>query len=149
MKITYKDPYYGEQEFEIDDSFDKEALSEVIDYLNENTRLTNNTERRERYHVAYHIEGLEYEGEEYADPDTPQSLLEEMELYERLTQALDCLTEVQHRRLLMLSDGMNIKQIANEEDANYSSVRESILSAKEKVKKYLQNTTHLQAHILF
>lgn len=142
MKVAYKDPYAGVQKFEIDDSFDNEGLTEVINYLEENTRLINNAERRERYHMAYHLEGLEYEGEEYADPDTPQSLLEEMELYERLTQALDCLTEVQRRRLLMLSDGMNIKQIAIEEDANYSSVRESILSAKEKVKKYLQNTPH-------
>lgn len=67
MKVTYKDPYAGVQEFEIDDSFDNETLTEVINYLEENTRLINNAERREHYHVAYHLEGLEYEGEEYAD----------------------------------------------------------------------------------
>lgn len=140
MKVTYKDPYEGVQEFEIDDSFDNEALTEVINYLEENTRLINNAERRERYHVAYHLEGLEYEGEEYADPDTPQSLLEEMELYAELSQALECLTEVQKNRLIQLSEGMTPRQIATAEGRDYSTVRESIISAKEKVKKYLQNT---------
>ena len=142
MKITYNDPYEGVQEFEIDDSFDNEALAEVINYLEENTRLINNAERRERYHVAYHLEGLEYEGEEYADPDTPQSLLEEMELYAELSQALECLTEVQKNRLIQLSEGMTPRQIATAEGRDYSTVRESIISAKEKVKKYLQNTPH-------
>lgn len=142
MKVTYKDPYEGVQEFEIDDSFDNEALTEVINYLEENTRLINNAERRERYHVAYHLEGLEYEGEEYADPDTPQSLLEEMELYAELSQALECLTEVQKNRLIQLSEGMTPRQIATAEGRDYSTVRESIISAKEKVKKYLQNTPH-------
>jgi len=41
-------------------------LEEVVTFLNENAKKIANQERKERYHTAYHIEGLVYEGMEYA-----------------------------------------------------------------------------------
>lgn len=50
-----------------------ECGAEVIDFLVESKRADENADRRHRYNCPYHIEAIEYEGLEYADPETPEA----------------------------------------------------------------------------
>lgn len=71
--VSYKDPYDRIPVIiQIEDD-DVEGLEEVIDFLNDNSRVTENLEQKERNHTAYHIEGLVYEGMEYASDEDIQS----------------------------------------------------------------------------
>ncbi len=63
-EISYKNSY-DKISVVIEDD-DVEGLEEVIHFLNDNARIIDNLENKERYHMAYHIEGLIYEGTEYA-----------------------------------------------------------------------------------
>jgi hypothetical protein len=62
--VSYKDPYELPVVIQIEDD-DEEGLEEIIAFLNEDARLTQNMERKERYHTAYYLEGLEYKGADY------------------------------------------------------------------------------------
>ena len=64
--VSYKDPYEPlSVVIQIDDD-DEEGLEEILAFLNDDARLTQNMERKERYHMKYHLEGLIYEGVDYA-----------------------------------------------------------------------------------
>jgi len=53
-------------------------------------------------------------------------------------RALDKLTGVQRRRYLMYHvQGKSYREIANEEKAHFTSVKESVLAAEKKIKKFL------------
>lgn len=114
-----------------------EVDEETAAFLHANDRETQNAERRERYHAPYHLEALDYEGDAYAYHETPERLYIRKEDRERLYQAVDLLTPTQWRRMEMLMDGMSIRQIAAEEEADYASVYESVQAAKKKIKKSL------------
>lgn len=94
--ISYKDPYEPlPVVIQIEDD-DEEGLEEVIRFLNDNARVTQNLERKERYHTAYHFEGFNYEGSECAAKS-------DRHIYEHGEQVIDewlqkNLTEVQYRR---------------------------------------------------
>ena len=53
----------------------------------------------------------------------------------RANAALDKLSETQQRRLLMLADGLSIREIARREGVDHRAVRESIEAARKKFKK--------------
>lgn len=114
-----------------------EVDEETAAFLRENDRETQNADRRERYHAPYHLEALDYEGNAFAYHETPERLCIRKEDRERLQQAVDLLTPTQWRRMEMLMDGMSIRQIAAEEEADYASVYESIQAAKKIIKKSL------------
>ncbi len=61
---------------------------------------------RQRYHCPYSYDAIDYEGEEYATDDTPETEHIRSERDARLYTALAALTETQRRRLLMLADGL-------------------------------------------
>ena len=67
MKIlSYKDSYEPlPVVIQIDDD-DEEGLEEILAFLNDDARLTQNMERKERYNTKYQLEGLTYEGLDYA-----------------------------------------------------------------------------------
>lgn len=98
MKIRYNDPYGSLFELIIPDG-EPEALKEIIEYLNENARLTRNAERRETYHTLYHLEVLGYEGNSIAYLDTPEHIVIGKEEAEHIQSTLTLLTETQQRRL--------------------------------------------------
>lgn len=52
-----------------------EVTEEVAEFLREDKRLTENAERKERYHCPYSIDALEYEGCEYYYRDTPEQIV--------------------------------------------------------------------------
>ena len=114
-----------------------EVPEDVADFLKEDKRLTENAERRERYHCPYSIDALEYEGSEYYYRDTPEQIVLRNERNRVLYHARDELSDIQFRRLVMYADGMSCREIAALESKDFSSVAESIRAAQKKVKKYL------------
>lgn len=111
MKIRYNDPYESPFELIIPDG-EPEVLMEIIEYLNENARLTRNAERREAYHTLYHLKALDYESNSIAYLDTPEHIVIRKEEAEHIRSTLTLLTETQQRRLWMLSENMTLREIA-------------------------------------
>lgn len=136
MQAKYNDPYELPQKVFIEDG-DREALKEVLDFLNENARLIQNAERRERYHAPYHLEALDYEGSSIAYHATPEQIVIRKEEAEQLERAMSMLTETQRRRFLMLYEGKTLRQIAEAEGAAVSSVKESLDAARKNLQKNL------------
>lgn len=134
MKLRYNDPYELPQEIIVPDG-DPEALKEVLDCLNENARLIQNAERRERYHTPYHLEALDYESGSVAYHDTPERIIIRKEEAEHIRATLSLLTETQRRRLLMLDEGMTLREIAEAEGTAVSSVKESLDAARKKFRE--------------
>ena len=134
MKLRYNDPYELPQEIIVPDG-DPEAMKEIQDFLNENARLIQNAERRERYHATYHLEALDYEGSSVAYHDTPERIVIRKEEAEHIQATLSLLTETQRRRLLMLDEGMTLREIAEAEGAAVSSVKESLDAARKKFRE--------------
>ena len=134
MKVTYKDPYELPQEIVIPDD-DLEALKEVLDFCNENARLIQNADRKERYHAPYHLEGFTFEGESLAYRLTPEKVYLLKEKHEHILETLETLSDVQQRRLLMQADDMTLREIAKAEGTSVNAVKESLDGAKRKFKK--------------
>ena len=138
---SYTDPYEGVQVFVAIDDDDEESWNEALTWLEESRKDIQSQERRERRHAPYHIEALVYEGNEYASgedvAEDAANADEELRIDALLRKSL---TAVQYRRFRMYMDGMSIREIARIEDADYSSVYESIESAKKKLRKFYENT---------
>ena len=70
---------------------------------------------------------------------TPQELLDRVELFVRLWNALNSLPEIQGRRVdAHLILGKSFRQIAWEEGVSKSAVRDSVHCGLESMKKYLR-----------
>jgi DNA-directed RNA polymerase specialized sigma24 family protein len=52
--------------------------------------------------------------------------------------AMNLLSNIQKRRFLMYAEGKSMNEIARLEDVNPNAVWKSIVSARKKLKKYLQ-----------
>lgn len=113
-----------------------EVTPETAEFILKNDREIANADRRERYHAPYHIEALEYEGKDYADPDTPEDILLRQEEKERIDDMLSCLTDTQLQRLTMKAKGMTLRQIAEAEGTSVNAVRDSLLQIRKKLEKY-------------
>lgn len=106
-----------------------EVSEEVGNVIVDSRRKEDNLDRKERYH-CYSYDAIDYEGEEYAEPDTPASLLERDELSERVHSAMSHLTEIQVRRLTLFAEGHSIREIARMEGVDHKAVAKSIEAAK-------------------
>ena len=141
-EVSYKDPYEGWVSVILGaDTEDEKCMAEVLAFLADDTRTTENLERKERCHIEVHLEGLGYEGKEYAaGTDTEAEALQKDE-EQRIDRWLrESLTPVQYRRFCLYMDGMTIREIARQESADYSSVNESVKAAQKKLQKILGNT---------
>jgi len=127
MKIKYT--------FANGDVSEVEVTEEVGNVIVDSRRKEDNLDRKERYH-CYSYDAIDYEGEEYADPDTPASLLERDELAKRVHNAMSHLTEIQVRRLTLLSEGHSLREIARMEGVDHKVVAESIEGARKKFLKF-------------
>ena len=127
MKIKYEFADGTVSEVEVE-----ESIGAVII---EDRRLEDNLSRKERYH-CYSLDAAQFEGEEYADRETPETKMEREMETERIAQALDGLSEVQRRRILMLAGGMSVNEIARKEGVHHSVVSETISAARKKFKKF-------------
>ncbi len=135
MKRTYKDPWELPQQIIIPDD-DSEGLNEILDYCNENARLIQNADRRERYHTPYHLEGLTFEGKSMGSYRlNPERIYLLKERRAHIMETLAQLSDIQIRRLLMQTEGMTLRQIAKAEGTTVNAVKECLDGAKRKFKK--------------
>ena len=146
QKITVKDPYYGKYEVEIEDDAPQEVIDEVIAFMDRNCRGIWAKDKYEQRHAPFSTDALVYEGEEYADTDTPESIYvgyedeaEKEDDEENLNRYLSVLTETQRKRIQMRWKGLSFKQIADIEGTDSSSVRESVYAVLKKLKKKFPN----------
>lgn len=146
QKITVKDPYYGKYEVEIEDDAPQEVIDEVIAFMDRNCREIWAKDKYEQRHAPFSTDALVYEGEEYADTDTPESIYvgyedeaEKEDDEENLNRYLSVLTETQRKRIQMRWKGLSFKQIADIEGTDSSSVRESVYAVLKKLKKKFPN----------
>lgn len=127
MKIKYEFINGETTEIEVDEN--------IGTFILDSRRNEENLARKERYHC--YSSDIAWEGEAYADPDTPESLMFQKYENKRLTSALSELTEVQKRRFIKFAEGMSVREIARQEDANFKSIHDSIEQARKKLKKFL------------
>ena len=127
MKIKYEFADGTVSEVEVE-----ESIGAVII---EDRRLEDNLSRRERYH-CYSLDAAQFEGAAYSDMETPETKMEREMETEHIAQALDGLSEVQRRRILMLAGGMSVNEIARKEGVHHSVVSETISAARKKFKKF-------------
>ena len=117
-----------------------EVTDEVGAFILENDREMTNADRRERYHVRFHIEDMEYEGETLACYDSPEDEVIRKETQREINDAMSKLTDTQFRRLMMKADGMTLKEIAAAEGTSIVAVKNSLDYAIKKFKKFYKDT---------
>ena len=134
--INLKDFYYW---YLVDELV--EVPDEVAEALLTGKRAEAAYMERVRYNKAYYSldcdDGIEYSA--CLHEPTPQELLDRVDLFVRLWNALNSLPEIQGRRVdahLILSK--SIRKIAREEGVSKSAVRDSIHGGLESMKKYLR-----------
>ena len=97
-------------------------------------REESNLDRKERYH-CYSLDAALYEGREYADPDTPETVLHREEEQRKIRELLNGLPEIQKRRLLLYAEGKSLREIARIEGVDHKAVKKSIEAAKKYFRK--------------
>ena len=127
MKVNYT--------FADGETSDVEVSEEIGTVILDSRREEDNLARKERYH-CYSLDGAGYEGERMADGETPETLLLAQEGDRHIEETLGLLSETQRRRLLMLADGLSVREIARREGKEIKTVRESIEGARKKFKKF-------------
>ena len=115
-----------------------EVSDEVAEELMASRRREAAHTERARYNKAYYSldcdDGIEYSA--CLHEPTPQELLERMELFIRLWNALNSLPEIQGCRIdAHIILGKSIKEIAEAEGVHEESVRQSIKRGLERMKK--------------
>ena len=120
-----------------------ETSEEIAIALTESYRQEDNYDRKCRYH-NYSLEAIDYEGEEFAASDTPETVAMDKEASDessdRYEKALSLLTDVQRKRFLKYASGMSTHEIARQEGSNQKSVHESIEAARKKLKNFYLGT---------
>ena len=115
-----------------------EVTEEVAEALRASVRYEAAYQRRLTRHKAQYSldceDGIEYSA--CLHEPTPQELLERMELFIRLWNALNSLPEIQGRRIdAHIILGISIKAIAEADGVHEESVRQSIKRGLERMKK--------------
>ena len=127
--INLKDFYYWYTQ----DQFIK-VSDEVAEVFMSDARHEMAYQRRLSRHKAQYSHGIECSA--CLHEPTPQELLERMELFIRLWNALNSLPEIQGRRIdAHIILGKSIKEIAEVEGVHEESVRQSIKRGLERMKK--------------
>ena len=127
MKINYT--------FANGETSDVEVSEEIGTVILDSRREESNLDRKERYH-CYSLDAADFEGEDYADGSTPESELFLQLKNQHIAETFDKLSEVQKRRLLMLAQGLSLREIARREGKDIKTIRESIEGARKKFLKF-------------
>ena len=135
--INLKDFYY----WYIQDQF-IEVSEEVAEALRASVRYEAAYQRRLTRHKAQYSldcdDGIEYSA--CLSEPTPQELLDRMELFVHLWNALNSLPETQGRRVdACVILGKSYVEVAQAEGVNESAVRHSVERGLKNMKKYLKN----------
>ena len=126
MKIKYT---FGNGE-----NSEVEVNEEIGAVILESRRKEENMERNRRRR-CYSLDDVDFEGDDFADDRTPESLFMEQLDNEHIKETLDKLSDLHRRRLLMLAQGLTIREIAKIEGVTVRAVFDSIEKAKEAFKK--------------
>ena len=127
MKINYT--------FNNGENSEVEVNEEIGAVILESRRKEENMERNRRRR-CYSLDDIDFEGDDFADDRTPESLFMEQLDNEHIKETLDKLSETQRRRLLMYAEGMSIEDIARVEGVYHTSISRSIEAAR---KIFLKN----------
>ena len=127
MKIKYT--------FDNGENSEVEVNEEIGAVILESRRKEENMERNRRRR-CYSLDDVDFEGDDFADERTPESLFMEQLDNEHIKETLDKLSETQRRRLLMYAEGMSIEDIARVEEVYHTSISRSIEAAR---KIFLKN----------
>ena len=105
---------------------------------------------RVRYNKAYYSldcdDGIEYSA--CVHEPSPQELLERMDRFCHLWNAINSLPEIQGRRVdAHLILGKSYREIARDEGVDKSAVRSSVLCGIEAMKKYLRKISNQHLHL--
>ena len=120
-----------------------EVSDEVADVLRSSIRYEWNYQRRLSRHKAQYSldceDGIEYSA--CLHEPTPQELLERMELFIRLWNALNSLPEAQGRRVdACVILGKTYSEVAEAEGVHESAVRRAVERGLENMKKHLKKS---------
>lgn len=127
MKINYT--------FANGETSEVEVSEEIGNVILDSRREESNLDRKERYH-CYSLDAAEFEGAEYADGETPETeLFSQLERI-HIAEVLDELSETQKRRMLLLAQGLSVREIARREGKDIKTIRQSIDGARKKFLKY-------------
>ena len=137
MTINLKDFYAWYTHDEYIEVSDEVAAELKADKLYEAAYQRRTTRNKAQYSLNCD-DGIEYSA--CLSEPTPQELLERMERFCALWNALNTLPEIQGRRVdACIILGKSYREVAQAEGVNESSVRESVKSGLESMKKYLKN----------
>lgn len=131
MKIKYKFANGEISYVEVSDEVGTEILK--------SRRIEENRDRKERYH-CFSLDLIDFEGDEFAERETPESLLFNKEEDGRVKEFLASLTDTQRRRLEMRMKGMNLRQICLAEKADNKTIRETFEQIQKKFQTFFKNT---------
>ena len=126
MKIKYT--------FDNGENSEVEVNEEIGAVILESRRKEENMERNRRRR-CYSLDDVDFAGDAFADARTPESLFMEQLDNEHIKETLDKLSDLHRRRLLMLAQGLTIREIAKIEGVTVRAVFDSIEKAKEAFKK--------------
>lgn len=130
MKVKYK--------FVTGELTEVEVSDEIGTVILDSRREEHAANERHRYHTAFSLDDMTYEDSEYfSAADNPEKAITEKEFTRNREAMLSQLTPVQRRRFEMFESGMSIADIARAENAAFNSVKESVASARRKLKKLL------------
>lgn len=140
--ITYEFADGTKSEIEVDD--------EWAEFVTVSRREEESYERKERYHTAIHLDWCDYEGDWFADNNTPETAYEkeirEQELLEQEARVVDfisLLTPIQRRRLQYKLDDPKIsnREIARIEGVDIRAVNDSFIGIQKKFNKFYRKST--------
>lgn len=121
MKINYT--------FANGETSEVEVTEEIGNVILDSRRKESNLDRKERYH-CYSLDAADFEGEDYADGDTPETVLFSQLENQHIEELLDGLPEIQRSRLLLYAEGKSLREIARMEGVDHKAVKKSIEAAK-------------------
>ena len=114
MKISYT--------FANGENSEVEVNEEIGTFILDSRREEDNLGRKERYH-CYSLNAAEFEGEDMADCETPEMAMMGQFDREHIAEALGSLSEVQQRRILMLAQGLSVREIARREGKEIKTIK--------------------------
>ncbi len=130
MKIKYK--------FVTGETMEIEVAEEIGTVILESRRKEHADNERHRYHAEFSLDDAVYEGSVFSSPGTnPAEVVSMKESDKECEDRLLQLTPIQRRRLENLMEGMSIADIARAEGTSFNTVKESIESARKKLKKFM------------
>ena len=116
----------------------KEDLGEYFNILLDEIKEEHALEERERYHTGIYLDAGEYEGEWFADNNTPNMFINLVEAEEAAEAFISSLEEHEQRRLRLKLDDPSLPytKIASVEGVNESSIRRCFKRIEEKYKNF-------------